>query len=71
MAFGVHDHPFYRPRWRRLLLVAVTALWALFEALVARDGFWTVLALAVFVYCLWVFVLNWKESPPPDSSASG
>jgi hypothetical protein len=71
MAIGVHDHPFYRPKWRRLLLVATTALWASFELFIAKDGFWAVLAAAVFAYCLWVFILNWKDAPPPDSGANG
>jgi hypothetical protein len=70
MALGVHDHPFYRPKWRRVALVATTASWAAFEILYTGSGFWTVLASAVFVYCFWVFILNWKDKPPPDSSAN-
>jgi hypothetical protein len=61
MPFGVHDHPFYKPKWRRLAIVAATASWALFELLFAKDGFWTAIAVAVWVYCLWTFLLNWKD----------
>jgi hypothetical protein len=68
MAFGIHDHPFYKPKWRRQLIVASTALWAMFETFIAKDGFWTVLALAVFAYSVWVFILNWKDTPPTDPS---
>ncbi len=71
MAFGIHDHPFYKPKWRRALLVASTALWAGFETFVAQDGFWMVLSVAVFAYSLWIFLLNWKDAPPPDSSVDG
>lgn len=66
MAFGVHDHPFYKPKWRRQAIVAVTAAWAIFELLVAKDGFWTVIAIAVWVYCLWFFLLNWKDTPTAE-----
>jgi hypothetical protein len=65
MAFGVHDHPFYRPLWRRVAIVAVTLIWAGFEIFVAGDGFWTVLALAMALYAVWAFLLNYK-SPPPE-----
>jgi hypothetical protein len=71
MAFGVHDHPFYRPKWRRVAIVALTAVWAAFEVFHVKDGFWTILAVAVFAYSLWAFILNWKETPPPDSSVGG
>lgn len=61
MPFGIHDHPFYKPKWRRQAIVASTALWAIVELLVAKDGFWTVIAVAIWAYCFWTFLLNWKE----------
>ncbi len=63
MAFGVHDHPFYKPLGRRIAIVVVTGAWAAFESLWAQDGFWTVLAGAVFVYSVWAFLINWKDTP--------
>jgi hypothetical protein len=70
MAFGVHDHPFYKPKWRRQVLVATTAAWAIFELLIAKDGFWTVIAIGVWAYSFWVFILNWKDAPPTDKAPS-
>jgi hypothetical protein len=64
MAFNDQDHPFYRPRWRRIAIVASTALWAVFESSYAKDGFWTVIALAVFVYAWYTFIYTWKDKPP-------
>lgn len=64
MPLGVHDHPFYRPLWRRVAIVVVTGAWAAFELLWAKDGFWTVLFGAVFVYSVWAFLINWKDTPP-------
>lgn len=63
MPLGVHEHPFYKPKWRRVAIVASTALWVGFELLFAKDGFWTAISVAVFAYCAWVFLLNWKEQP--------
>jgi hypothetical protein len=71
VAFGIHEHPFYKQKWRRVLIVVSTALWAGFEVLYAKDGFWSVLSLAVFAYSAWAFLLNWKDTPPPDSSVDG
>jgi hypothetical protein len=63
MSFGQHDHPFYRPLWVRLAIIASTAIWTALEILYAKEGFWTVIAVAVFAYCLWAFLLNWKSPP--------
>jgi hypothetical protein len=71
VALGVHDDPFYKPKWRRIALVIFTGCWAGFEVFYARQGLWTVLSLAVFGYCVWTFLLNWKDTPPPDSSVGG
>lgn len=59
------NDPFYRPRWRRIAIVAVCAGWFLFEILSGmRDPFFTPIAGGLFAYSLWVFILNWKEPPP-------
>ena len=63
MTFGVHDHPFYRPLWRRMAIVATTLLWAVFELLWVKDGFWPILASATFLYSIWAFLLNYKSPP--------
>jgi hypothetical protein len=65
MAFGGNDHPFYKPLGTRLAIVASTAIWAGVELLYAKDGFWSVIALGVFAYCAWTFLIAWK--PPADS----
>lgn len=67
MSNGIHNHPFYRPLWRRVALVATTVLWAGFEVFYTRDGFWTVLAIAVMAYCIWTFLLRWDASSGSDA----
>jgi hypothetical protein len=64
MAFGVHDHPFYRPLRTRLIIVATTAIWAGFETFYAKDGFWTVIAVGVFAYCVWSFLIAYPKGEP-------
>lgn len=63
MPLGVHDHPFYRPLWRRIAIVATTAIWSAFEIFFSRDGFWSVIAIAVFAYCAWAFLVAYKAPP--------
>jgi hypothetical protein len=57
MAFGVHDHPFYKPLWRRVAIVATTAVWAGVEAFFSSNGFWSVIAGATFFYCIYAFLI--------------
>ena len=61
------NHPFYRPLWRRVLLVGVTGLWASYENFVVKDPMWMVLTAGVFVYAAWVFLIKWVD--PEDKPA--
>lgn len=58
-------HPFYRPLWRRLVIVITTAIWSAFEIFYAQDGFWGVIAAGFFGYSLWTFFIAYK--PPPEA----
>ena len=40
----------------------------IFALLIANDGFWTVIAIAVWAYCFWVLILQWKDAPPPETT---
>jgi hypothetical protein len=57
-----HDHPFYKPLWRRLIIVAVTALWAVFEVFVSGEGLWVAVSCGVFAISVWTFLIDWKPS---------
>lgn len=61
------NHPFYRPLWRRVTLVAVTGLWASYENFVVKDPMWMVLTAGIFVYAAWVFLIKWVD--PEDKPA--
>lgn len=45
-------HPFYRPLWRRVLIVAAALGWAAFEALQGRPG-WALVFAALGAAALW------------------
>lgn len=53
-------HPFYRPLWRRVVIVAVTAGWFGFELLAGASQMWAVIAGAVFAYTTWILLYTWK-----------
>jgi hypothetical protein len=61
-------HPFYQPLGTRIAIVASTAIWSAAEIFYAKDGFWGVIAVAVFAYCLWTFIINWKNKDPNSST---
>lgn len=61
------NHPFYRPLWRRVLLVAVTGAWACYENFWIKDPMWMVLTAGIFVYAAWVFLIKWVD--PEDKPA--
>lgn len=60
-------HPFYRPLYVRLLVVAVCALWFAVE-LVMGSPFFMVIMGALTVYTAWVLIIRF---PREDGSAAG
>ena len=64
-AFGPH-HPFFRPLWRRIALVAFCGAWAAWE-LWNRDPMWSTIAAGMAAYAAWTFLLTYKA--PPDAAA--
>jgi hypothetical protein len=58
------EHPFFRPLWRRIALVAFCALWAAWE-LWNGQGFWGAMAGGMAAYGAWIFLLNY--SPPAET----
>ena len=68
MANSAHEHPFYRPLWRRIAIVVVTGLWAALELYRGSDGLWVALSCGSFAYSLWAFILTYPkqtDTPPP------
>ena len=62
MPLGVHDHPFYKPLWRRVAVVVTVALWAAFETFYAEDGLWTAISVATLGYSVWAFLVIFPKT---------
>tara|TARA_R110002049_G_C8897307_1_gene541266 strand:+ start:107 stop:478 length:372 start_codon:yes stop_codon:yes gene_type:complete len=52
-----------RPLWIRVVLVAICAVWAVFELLVAQSVLWALLAVAIGAYLFHQFFIAF--APPP------
>ena len=58
--FDFH-HPFFRPLWRRYVVVGICFGWALLE-LSTGNGFWAGLFAALGALAVWnLFVVDWPD----------
>jgi hypothetical protein len=60
------DHPWLRPLWRRVLLVAFCALWAAFE-LATGSPTWALLVGGMALYGAWAFLVAYNPDPGPPA----
>lgn len=60
-----HEHPFFRPLWRRVAVVVVCLFWAGLE-FATGTPFWGMLALGATAYAIWQFFYLYK---PADEAA--
>lgn len=58
------DHPFLRPLWRRIVLVAGCVAWAVIEYVNGAQG-WAALAGGMAVLGAWQFLIAYPK-PPAD-----
>jgi hypothetical protein len=59
------DHPFYKPLWRRVVIVIVVALWAAFEFYMGQRGLWLWIAIGALAYAVYTFLLTFPKDDPP------
>ncbi|EXL03204.1 hypothetical protein [Aquamicrobium defluvii] len=52
-------HPFYRPLWRRIAIVALSFAWAAFE-LSNGETIWAMVFGAIGLYCGWALLVAYK-----------
>jgi hypothetical protein len=57
------DHPFYKPLWRRIVLICVLAGWSAFEIFFTKEPMWMAVAVGLLVISAWQFLITW---PKPD-----
>jgi hypothetical protein len=60
-------HPFFRPLWRRITLIAVLAGWTVVEA-TAGNPVWALLMAGIGIYSSYVFFIDFIL--PDDEKAS-
>lgn len=66
MANKEQQHPFYKPLWRRVTLVAVIALWLGFELYMGSSGLWIAMPAGMLAYAIYIFFITWpKDDDPP------
>ena len=53
--------PWFRPLYRRVILVGVVALWCAWEWLYNHDQFWGLITLAALAYGVWTFFINFDK----------
>jgi hypothetical protein len=59
------SHKALDPLWRRALLVAFCAAWAVFE-LVWGDRLWSTLAVGMTAYGAWLYLIAYKPTMPEE-----
>jgi hypothetical protein len=60
----------FRPLYRRIILVVVIAGWCAWEWLFTRDQFWGLITVAMLAYAVWTFFINFdKELAKQDENA--
>ncbi|PTE10396.1 DUF3329 domain-containing protein [Mesorhizobium helmanticense] len=62
------EHPFFRPLWRRVAIVAVCLVWAVIE-FASGTPFWGMIALGFAGYAVWQFFYLYKPADESRPSA--
>ena len=65
------QHPFYKPLWRRVVIVAVIVFWVGFEFYMGQRGLWLALAVGMLIYAVYTFFLTWPKDEPTDDAGPG
>ena len=68
-----HEHPFFRPLWRRIAIVVVCVAWAIFE-FISGAPFWGMIAGGFAAYAVWQFFFLYRPAdpaaaPPPETGS--
>jgi hypothetical protein len=61
------QHPFYKPLWIRLAIVAVILAWLAFEYYMGAETLWMAIGVGMLVYAVYTFFITW----PKDDGKTG
>ena len=70
LAINQRDADFFRPLWRRVLVLGVVVAWFGYETLFSKDPLWITITGAALAYCVWNLFLRFPKDPP-GSTGSG
>lgn len=59
-------HPFYKPLWVRVAVVAVIAVMLGIEVWQGSSGLWMVLFGGMLAYAVYTFFITWPKDQPSD-----
>ena len=61
------NHPWFKPAWRRALMVAIPAGVAGWDAYHGNWG-WTLIFGGLAAYAVYIFFIAWNRDTPPSKS---
>lgn len=61
------NHPFFKPLWIRILVVAIAAAWGVFE-FASGSAFWGTLFLGIAAYAAWGFFIAFDPDAAEDKA---
>ena len=59
----------FRPLWRRVILVGGIAVWSGVEWFRNNDQFWGMITLAALAFGVWTFFINFENELAKDDNA--
>lgn len=59
----------FKPLWRRVVLVALIAGWTGWEWLWNKDTFWGVMTLGLLAYSVWTFFISFDKNVSKNDDA--
>lgn len=66
---GFFTLAWFRPLYRRVILVALIAVWGAWEWIYNQDQFWGMITIAMLAYAVWTFFINFdKELAKHDNA---
>ncbi len=58
---GLLTLPWFKPLWKRAILIGVVAAWCAWEWFFNQDQIWGLITLAALAYAVWSFGINYDK----------
>jgi hypothetical protein len=69
---GLFTMPWFKPLYRRIIVVCIPAAMLIFEVVVSQDQFWMLIWAAAIAYGIWNFFINFEnELAKHDAKSKG